>query len=98
MPEMCKLKEWTNYLIFSCLDPSLICKLIQILLLERSVVVYGKNEGMVTSITTALISLIGPFKWEGVFIPLLPTSAREIFDAPVPFVLGIYTSHTLLCD
>ncbi len=90
VPELCKLKEWTHFLVFSCLDPSLICKLIQLLLLERSVIVVGRNEGMVTSVATGLIHLIAPFKWEGVFIPLLPTSAREIFDAPVPFVLGMY--------
>ena len=90
IPELCKLKEWTHFIIFACLDPHVICKLIQLLLLERSVIVAGRNEGMVTAVATGLVSLIAPFKWEGVFIPLLPNSAREIFDAPVPFVLGMY--------
>lgn len=43
---------------------------------------------MVTAVVTSFHNLISPFKWEGVFIPLLPPSAREIFQAPVPFIVG----------
>lgn len=29
--------------------------------------------------------------WSGVFVPLVPQSARELFQAPVPFILGTTT-------
>jgi DENN (AEX-3) domain len=35
-----------------------------------------------------MIGLIAPFCWEGIFVPLVPDDVREIFDAPVPFIVG----------
>lgn len=56
--------------------------------MEKSLIIYGKNPGIVTSITLAVINLISPFVWEGIFVPLVPDNARELFGAPVPLILG----------
>lgn len=56
--------------------------------MEKSLIIYGKNPGIVSAITLGVINLISPFLWEGIFIPLVPDIARELFGAPVPLIIG----------
>lgn len=74
--------------MLSVLNPSTILRLLNVLILEKSVIVYGQNISMVTAITTAIVGFLKPFQWQGVFIPLVPSNAMEILGAPVPFVVG----------
>jgi len=84
--------ELSAAVMFSYLNSSMIFKLINLLLMEKSLVICGKNSGIVSNIALAVKNLILPFRWEGVFVPLVPDSARELFGAPVPFILGTTTS------
>jgi hypothetical protein len=65
-----------------------IFKIINLLLMEKSLIIYGKNPGIVSAITLGVVNLISPFLWEGIFIPLVPDVARELFGAPVPLIIG----------
>lgn len=38
----------------------------------------------------SLISLIFPFEWNFVFIPVLPSKLKAFIDAPLPYIIGIY--------
>jgi hypothetical protein len=87
----CELQDFTQLVIFSSFPPELLAKVIQLLLSETSIIIYGENAGKVTSVASGLASLVSPFKWEGVFIPLLPPSAREVLQAPVPYIVGTTT-------
>lgn len=58
-------------------------------MLEKSLLVRGQSASMVSIIAAAVIHLIAPLKWVGAFIPLLPLSAKEVLQAPVPFVIGV---------
>lgn len=60
--------------------------------MEKSLVIVGKNVGLVTALAFAVTNLLAPFTWEGVFVPLVPDNARELFGAPVPFILGTTSS------
>ncbi len=75
-------------IMFSYLNSSIIFKLVNLLLMEKSLVICGKQRGIVSLVALAVKNLILPFRWEGVFVPLVPDSARELFGAPVPFILG----------
>lgn len=35
-----------------------------------------------------IISLLFPFTWPHVYVPILPTPLHHFLDAPVPFVMG----------
>ncbi len=60
------------------------------LLLERKIFLVSNNSKvLLTDITTALLSLIFPFKWEQAAIPILPEKLRVFIDAPVPTIIGI---------
>lgn len=82
------LQEWTCGILFCSIPADVIIQLLSYLLQEVSLIVYGVDQGLVTSISTALLFLLKPFGWEGIFVPLMPSNAREIMDAPVPFVVG----------
>lgn len=42
------------------------------------------------SVTAELLSaLIFPFQWQNVYAPILPPNQNDLFDAPVPFIMGI---------
>ena len=85
------VEEWALLVTLSYLNSSIILKLINLLLMEKSLVVVGSHPAIVSMVSLGIKNLILPFKWEGVFVPLVPTSARELFGAPVPYILG--TTH-----
>ena len=58
------------------------------LILEKSIVLYGSNLSVVSCLTSAILQLLQPFTWEGVFIPIIPANAIEVLEAPVPFIVG----------
>lgn len=62
--------------------------LLNSLILEKSIIVYGSNLSLVSSLTSAIVNLLRPFTWEGVYIPIIPANSIEILEAPVPFVVG----------
>ena len=59
------------------------------LLLEKSLLVHGSQSIYVTAISTAFTLLLEPFRWEGIFIPLLPDIAYDVLGSPVPIIVGI---------
>ena len=59
-----------------------------LLLLEKSVLVYGTDVGLVSAISSGLMEIVTPFQWEGVFVPVMPYIAKEVLQAPVPFIIG----------
>ena len=74
--------------MLSLISPSVILRLLNVLVLEKSLIVYGQNVSMVTAVTIAIMGFLKPFQWQGVFIPLVPPNAMEILGAPVPFIVG----------
>lgn len=59
------------------------------ILLERKIFLISQSKTLLTYITTALISLTFPFKWEQATIPILPEKLRIFIDSPVPSIIGI---------
>jgi hypothetical protein len=81
-------KEWSLAVLMAHVSTSTLFKVINLLLLEKSLVIYGAHPGIVTAVALGVHNLIAPFVWEGVFIPLVPDTARELFTAPVPLIIG----------
>jgi hypothetical protein len=72
-------QEWTCSVLFAHLSSQIIFQIMNLLLMEKSLIIYGKHAGIVTSITLAVINLISPFIWEGLYVPLVPDNARDLF-------------------
>lgn len=85
------LEEWSTAVLIKFFPADVIVHVHASLLLEKSLVVLGSDPTFVSIICTAFLHLLKPFKWAGIFVPLLPPLAQEILDAPVPFIVGVAT-------
>lgn len=44
-------------------------------------------------VAECLTSLLFPFAWQHVYVPILPSSLHHFLDAPVPFIMGIHSQE-----
>ena len=44
-------------------------------------------------VAESISTLIFPFVWQHVYVPILPSSLHHFLDAPVPFIMGLQCSH-----
>ncbi len=77
--------------LFKMVPVSKILEIFGNLLLERRLIVSAKNLGILSSCVNALSSLLYPFSWQHVFIPVLPQSLLDYCCAPMPFFVGVLT-------
>lgn len=61
----------------------------QTLLLERKTFFLCKSKTILNQICLALTTLLFPFKWNHVLIPVLPLKCKGCVDAFVPLIMGI---------
>jgi DENN domain-containing protein 5 len=40
-------------------------------------------------VSECISALIFPFRWQHVYVPILPASMLHFLDAPVPFIMGL---------
>lgn len=81
--------EWGLALLLLNIKISALLVVLKLLLLERSVLVIGRNFEEVTVIASALRDLLDPFIWASAFMPLLPIDMIDFVSAPVPFIAGV---------
>lgn len=52
-----------------------------------------QNVSLLTPICEALLQLLHPLEWKGIYVPVLPTNndhnSMDILEAPVPYLLGL---------
>jgi len=59
------------------------------ILLELRVITLSKSLQRLSDCTHALHSLLYPFVWQHIFIPLLPESLASYLSSPIPFLIGV---------
>ena len=47
------------------------------------------NVALLAPIAEALLSLLFPLEWQGMYIPVLPHHMKDILEAPVPYLIGL---------
>lgn len=55
------------------------------------VVLCCKHLSILTPCAEALLSFLFPFVWQGLYLPLLPSSMLDILESPVPYLVGIHS-------
>ncbi|ELP84846.1 hypothetical protein EIN_284020 [Entamoeba invadens IP1] len=74
--------------LFSVTKIAGILAMVSSLLLNISVFLIGRNIPLVTDCALSLIPLLGPFEWEGVIIPYIPSHLYEFLESPLPSIFG----------
>eukprot|EP00004_Rigifila_ramosa_P007295 TRINITY_DN1824_c0_g1_i1.p1 TRINITY_DN1824_c0_g1~~TRINITY_DN1824_c0_g1_i1.p1 ORF type:complete len:622 (+),score=109.40 TRINITY_DN1824_c0_g1_i1:235-2100(+) len=58
-------------------------------LLERTMIFYSSNLGLVSRCVMAVMSLLRPFVWPHPIFPILPTHFLGYLQMPCPFIAGV---------
>ena len=100
-PPVNKLPQIGDYcleILFSRLSVDKVVLIWRLLLLEVKIIAGSKTRSVLTPCLDALLKLLFPFFWAGIFIPVLPPSLNDVLDAPVPFIVGVSNDafHQLL--
>jgi hypothetical protein len=82
--------ETSLEILFISISIENIIQLWEALLLERKVFLISQSKSLLTHICMALVSLLFPFKWIHVLIPILPEKLRVFTESPVPLLIGIH--------
>ena len=59
------------------------------LLLEKTVIFVSQSRTVLGYAAEAFTSLLFPFQWEQILIPILPPSLKDYLNSPVPLIAGI---------
>jgi hypothetical protein len=76
-------------MLFTVLSIDNILSIWEAMLLERKIFFLSKSKTILNRICLALTTLIYPFKWNHVYIPILPLKCIGCADAFVPLIMGI---------
>ncbi|KAF2467078.1 DENN-domain-containing protein [Lindgomyces ingoldianus] len=77
------------YALFRCLSIPNIVTLFEFVLQESRIILLSSHTAMLHLASVALVNLLYPFKWAGVFIPILPARLIQTLEAPCPYIVGI---------
>ena len=80
--------EWGVAMLFLKFHARALLLVLNLLLLEKSVLVVGSSHEEVSCCTLALLDLIQPFQWASAFINCIPIDFLEFINSPVPFIAG----------
>ena len=56
---------------------------------ESRIILLSSHGAMLHLVSNALVSLLYPFSWAGIFIPILPARLLSALEAPCPYIVGI---------
>jgi hypothetical protein len=88
--------DFDYQVLFKCLSVPNIFHAIALILLEQKIIFHSKHNCILTPLIHAILALIFPIKWTGIYIPLCSTSLIAVLDAPVPFLIGL--GSTEVCN
>lgn len=74
---------------FKCLGcDEVLIALIQ-LSLEKKILLISKFKSLLSAVSATLTSLLFPFKWMHVLIPILPDEMGQFLECPFPYLIGV---------
>ncbi|KAJ9617854.1 hypothetical protein H2204_013381 [Knufia peltigerae] len=77
------------YPLFRTLTIPNIVLLFEYVLAESRIILLSSHTSMLQLVSKAILDLIWPLEWAGVYIPVLPSRLVQALDAPCPYICGI---------
>eukprot|EP01125_Pyxidicula_operculata_P001589 TRINITY_DN11437_c0_g1_i1.p1 TRINITY_DN11437_c0_g1~~TRINITY_DN11437_c0_g1_i1.p1 ORF type:complete len:908 (-),score=115.64 TRINITY_DN11437_c0_g1_i1:17-2740(-) len=78
--------------LFKYLSVDAVVNTFILLLKESRIIGVGKSISQISDCMNAITSLLYPFTWQHIFIPILPRALLEFVEAPMPYLIGILDS------
>ncbi|KAL3266984.1 hypothetical protein HHI36_011132 [Cryptolaemus montrouzieri] len=84
--------DYSMRLMFVWLGVDIVVQLFTCLLLENQILLRSTDCQKLMVVAECISSLLFPFSWPHVYVPILPASLHHFLDAPVPFLMGLNAS------
>ena len=73
-------------------------KVFTCVLLEHQLLIKSASYSELMECSEWLTTLLCPFTWQHVYVPILPASQYMFLDAPVPYIMGLKASYDFCPD
>ncbi|XP_077452483.1 DENN domain-containing protein 5B-like isoform X2 [Stigmatopora argus] len=74
---------------FSLLGVENMVRLLTCSLLETQILLYSQDCQRLMTVAEGISTLLFPFQWQHIYLPIISTPLHHLLDAPVPFLMGI---------
>ncbi|XP_058263805.1 DENN domain-containing protein 5B isoform X7 [Hemibagrus wyckioides] len=78
---------------FRLLGVENLVQLFTCVLLEMQVLLYSQDYQRLMVVAEGISTLLFPFQWQHVYVPILPASLLHFLDAPVPYIMGLQSKE-----
>nr|XP_026491601.1 DENN domain-containing protein 5B isoform X3 [Vanessa tameamea] len=95
-PEELPLLDYPLRVMFSTLGVECVVQLFTCVLLEHQVLLRSSDFNKLMLVAECIVSLLVPFSWAHVYVPILPSPLYHFLDAPVPFVMGLHADSSAI--
>ncbi|XP_013174914.1 PREDICTED: DENN domain-containing protein 5A [Papilio xuthus] len=95
-PEELPLLDYSLRVMFSTLGVECVVQLFTCVLLEHQVLLRSSDYNKLMLVSECIVSLLLPFSWAHVYVPILPAPLYHFLDAPVPFVMGLHADSVAI--
>ncbi|EXJ78424.1 hypothetical protein A1O1_08824 [Capronia coronata CBS 617.96] len=81
------------YPLFRTLTIPNIVLLFEYAMAESRIILLSSHTALLQLVAKAILELIWPLEWTGVYIPVLPSRLVQVLDAPCPYICGINRNY-----
>ncbi|XP_065140924.2 DENN domain-containing protein 5B isoform X1 [Paramisgurnus dabryanus] len=78
---------------FRLLGVENLVQLFTCVLLEMQILLYSQDYQRLMVVAEGITTLLFPFQWQHVYVPILPASLLHFLDAPVPYLMGLQSKE-----
>ncbi|XP_038594944.1 DENN domain-containing protein 5B isoform X1 [Micropterus salmoides] len=78
---------------FSLLGVENLVQVFTCTLLEMQILLYSQDFQRLMTVAEGITTLLFPFQWQHVYVPILPASLLHFLDAPVPYLMGLQSKE-----
>ncbi|XP_070709661.1 DENN domain-containing protein 5B [Pempheris klunzingeri] len=78
---------------FSLLGVENLVQVFTCTLLEMQILLYSQDYQRLMTAAEGITTLLFPFQWQHVYVPILPASLLHFLDAPVPYLMGLQSKE-----
>ncbi|KAK1906432.1 DENN domain containing protein 5B [Dissostichus eleginoides] len=78
---------------FSLLGVENLVQVFTCTLLEMQILLYSHDYQRLMTVAEGITTLLFPFQWQHVYVPILPASLLHFLDAPVPYLMGLQSKE-----
>nr|XP_056702124.1 DENN domain-containing protein 5B isoform X3 [Euleptes europaea] len=92
-PNELPLSDYPLREVFELLGLENLIQVFTCVLLEMQILLYSQDYQRLMTVAEGITTLLFPFQWQHVYVPILPASLLHFLDAPVPYLMGLQSKE-----